>query len=431
MISSLFLLAAARAQSFSGVDFSGLKQNPDLVDFVNSGEYEVPVVRELSSEPAKNSVSKAAKKDWTVMIYINAKNDLESAALVDFNEMETVGSTGRVNFVAELGRSAQFSADDGNWTGARRYLISKDTDTTHISSPVLQSFDDVNMGDWRHLAEFMRWARQNFPAERYALIIWNHGCGWNDAIFDDYLRPQSTRGISLDVDAGSYIATRDMGRIFKEGGSVDLYAADACLMQMAEILAETEYSANIIVGSEDVEPGDGYDYAAVFSLLAARPDMTDAELAQAITSSYASYFTPQQKAVTMSAVNTKRIKELSVYVRDFAASLMANESRELVQTGIAGTLSFYVADYKDLYDFAETMNSLSLNPAVRQASGALAGFIKDKLVYSNATVGSDFQRAGGVSVYLPLSGYLSSYDGLPFAVETGWGEFLKWVGSGK
>ncbi|HOI43016.1 MAG TPA: hypothetical protein PK523_08730, partial [Elusimicrobiales bacterium] len=43
-------------------------------------------------------------KDWTVLIYVSARNNLGIEAIADVNEMEAAGTTGRVNVVAELGR---------------------------------------------------------------------------------------------------------------------------------------------------------------------------------------------------------------------------------------------------------------------------------------------------------------------------------------
>jgi len=43
-------------------------------------------------------------KEWTVMVYLNAKNNLERFGIKDVNEMEMVGSSDKVNIVVEFGR---------------------------------------------------------------------------------------------------------------------------------------------------------------------------------------------------------------------------------------------------------------------------------------------------------------------------------------
>lgn len=76
-----------------------------------------------------SAAAKAAPKEWTVMVFINGKNDLELAGLYNVNQMEKIGSTSKMNIVVEQGRmKGQEGGDtdlDGDWTGARRMLIRK------------------------------------------------------------------------------------------------------------------------------------------------------------------------------------------------------------------------------------------------------------------------------------------------------------------
>src|SRR3989339_2075603 len=91
-------------------------------------------------------------KEWTVMIYMNGKSNVEQFALRDMNRMEAAGSTGRLNVVVELGRMKGQEGDtnaDGDWTGSRRYLVTKDSDPEHITSPVLMKKPVTDMGDYR------------------------------------------------------------------------------------------------------------------------------------------------------------------------------------------------------------------------------------------------------------------------------------------
>ncbi|HOW89803.1 MAG TPA: clostripain-related cysteine peptidase, partial [Elusimicrobiales bacterium] len=126
-----------------------------------------------------------APKEWTIMVFMNGKSNIESFAVRDLNRIETSGSSDRVNIVAELGRSRGLDGDteeDGDWTGVRRYLVTKDQDPGRIASPVLMDLGAADMGDHREVASFVKWAKAEFPAKRYMLIIWDHGWGWIDPI---------------------------------------------------------------------------------------------------------------------------------------------------------------------------------------------------------------------------------------------------------
>ena len=69
---------------------------------------------------------------WTILVFVNGDNDLEAAGLDDVNEMEQVGSTADVNIVVQFDRSPGHSTSDENWSGARRYYVEADDDTTSI-----------------------------------------------------------------------------------------------------------------------------------------------------------------------------------------------------------------------------------------------------------------------------------------------------------
>ena len=100
--------------------------------------------------------------EWTVMIYLDSDNNLESAGIDDINEMEMVGSTTDVNIVVQVDRipysvlaaNNQGYADDvsnGDWTNTRRYYITQDFDPylINISQDFygyleIVAFNDIN-----------------------------------------------------------------------------------------------------------------------------------------------------------------------------------------------------------------------------------------------------------------------------------------------
>jgi hypothetical protein len=42
----------------------------------------------------------------------------------------------------------------------------------------IEDLGEANMGDGNVLGEFVRWSMFNYPAERYMLVLWDHGDGW-------------------------------------------------------------------------------------------------------------------------------------------------------------------------------------------------------------------------------------------------------------
>ena len=104
---------------------------------------------------------------WTFLVYMAGDNNLDGVALRDIEEMARAGSTKDVNILVQLDRI------EDNLT--RRFRI---TQGGGFKKDCLESFGDTNTGDPQILYEFVKWALDNYPADRYALILWNHGSGW-------------------------------------------------------------------------------------------------------------------------------------------------------------------------------------------------------------------------------------------------------------
>ena len=109
----------------------------------------------------------ASQAKWTFLVYMAGDNNLDGAALRDIAEMARAGSTKDVNILVQLDRI------EDNLT--RRFRI---TQGGGFKTDCLESFGDTNTGDPQILYNFVKWAADNYPADRYALILWNHGSGW-------------------------------------------------------------------------------------------------------------------------------------------------------------------------------------------------------------------------------------------------------------
>ena len=124
----------------------------------------------------------ATKPSWTFMVYMAGFNNLSSAATEDLDEMRTVGSTDDVNVVVFVKRLDRESAE--------RIVIRKDGEA---EEPDLVGGADS--GNPQTLLDFVRWAAEAAPADRYALVVWNHGSGWSvDDLDEVYTKVRSQRG---------------------------------------------------------------------------------------------------------------------------------------------------------------------------------------------------------------------------------------------
>ncbi len=377
----------------------------------------------------------AAPAEWTIMVFMNGKNDLEYFAVEDLNEMESVGSTARINIVVEAGRMDGYDNSDGNWKGTRRYFITRDTDTAHVSSAVVENLGKVDMGDYKNLAAFGRWAKEKYPAKKYMLIVWNHGSGWKKSV------KSSAKGISYDAETGNHINTPQLGLALKEIGKVDVYGSDACLMQMAEVGYEIKDYADYIVGSEETEGSDGYPYDTFLAPLAARPEMTSVELARQAVDAYSAYY-KQRGPATQSVIKASALPGLVARVNAWTGAVMAAGLKSAVHTARGDAMTYAMLANKDLYHFTTLVSYFTTNNAVKKATEALQTYIEGDLVVYNRYVrqeypsggwdypadnGQNYANSHGLAVYVPGSQAVGEgYNELAWAAASNWDEFLAW-----
>lgn len=400
-------------------------------------------IRQLVEEASRGNVYELPKavardttKDWTIMVYLNGKNDIEKDAVSAFNLMESVGSSDNVNVVAELGRRRGQKEDSRTWAGSKRYLVTKDDDFKTISSPVKQNLPEADMGDYRHVEEFVAWAKREFPARRYMLILWNHGYGWTDP------KGPQFKAISSDFETGHFIRNAELGAMLRDIGGVDVFGMDACLMQMLEVDYEIYKYAPVIVASEEVSYRYGFNYAFL-STLEQNPTASPEELASYIVDGYASFYKVGMGfPVTLSAIRSSALEGLNARLNAWVDAAMASKDANAMRTARKGVLRFTSRPtYADLHHFVSLVGANTQSTDLIQKGSALMTYIDDMLVIRNGVAknnSSKFANAKGISVTIPVAeqdmrdpfgdaAYGNKYGDLAFAKATKWPQFIKWL----
>jgi len=369
-------------------------------------------------------VHASPESEWTLMVYLDADNNLESAGIKDLNEMETVGSSDSLAIVVQIDRISGYDSSNGNWTETRRYYVTKDSDTENISSNLLENLGELNMGDSSTLSSFVNWTAQNYPAQHYALVLWDHGgsCAsgpgacWDDTNEEDCLTmPEIKEALATVYGA--------------VGKKIDVLAFDACLMGMIEVAYQVCDYANYMVGSEETEPNDGCPYDLILTELAASPSMSPAQLASTIVTKYVSSYTnglpnPEDaQHVTSAALGLTKVNEAAVAVSQLAEAIIGdfNDSEGAVREAWEQAETFS-GDFVDLYNFTQLLKDKVSNATIKTKADSVLDAING-LVISEGH-GTIHSNAHGVSIYYPKKYEKYSYVGLDFACDTLWDEFL-------
>jgi hypothetical protein len=311
-------------------------------------------------------------REWTVMIYMAGDNNLDGQGITDLQDIKRVGSTDEVAILAQFDRAAANRP-------THRYYLQHRSIHERISEDVVPPLSvETNTGSPEALTDFIQWGMQEYPAEKYIVIIWGHGTGINDediyysnrmlrrntkrhGLFRPTLRDTTTHPELVDVAATNsllnvaassgdvatdptlvdsvlvdhvddpiavpLIAPDDTNEDFLDnvelktalinvGQQIDILGMDACLMSMAEVGYQIRESVDFMVASEAEEDVDGWPYRDFLGRLVANPNMSPKTLARTIVEEFdAMYGEVQATAATLSACDLRHPKHEELALR--------------------------------------------------------------------------------------------------------------------
>ncbi|MCI5167220.1 MAG: hypothetical protein D3903_14280 [Candidatus Electrothrix sp. GM3_4] len=300
---------------------------------------------------------------------------------------------------------------------------------------------------------------------KIAIGFWDHGTG----IFDEHdpqekekklremrgsrsvriklLRPSRSRFLTSnltdkqkamlhdDTDNG-LLTNREAGRMLASAldRKVSMIFSDTCLNGMVEVMHEFAEHAEVIVASEDLEPGDGWDYKLWFEKMATEPAVDSASWAKQAVTAFEETYRDKSKLhpCTLGAFSTdnrlaQAFKELIEAVDAHGTGwYWMRDAREITQ-------SFSTYATYDLFHFAENLKKVLENKAdaeaIRGKTDALAAALKSCRVHSVA-LGDKVLNSHGLAFWFPYEKALlvrdiATYSTLSFDVHTGWTAYLK------
>ena len=317
-------------------------------------------------------------KAWTVMVYLDGDNNLEGAAIDDFLEMASVHNSD-VDVVVQFDRAEGYDKRYDDWKTTKRFIMWEDIKPE--ARYALSDLGEINMGAPGTLESFIDWARDKYPAEHYALILWDHGGGWKGGVCSD----DSSDRDSLSMGD----LKQSLADVTSGGTTFDVIGIDACLMGGLEVACEIEDYASLFVASAERIPDYGWDYASIL-----RPSdlgfSVDAETwAERLVASYGTYYTQHPQLVllrnqTLMDADLHYIGLLAEQVSGLADVLMANLASERMHIAYAWNasrhysddpLSTYYQDFLDLYDFCDELNARSSNAVIQLQAVAVMSTI--------------------------------------------------------
>lgn len=401
----------------------------------------------------------ACQKEWAVLVYMAADNDLEPYAWLDLFEMEAdydsgsrrSGSTAKTDVLVQLDTAAE--------TGTRRFHMMQGptpyrrlqesnvgvVDATDISSPVVENFEETDSGSPQTLRDFLAWAMREYPAKHYMLILWGHGEGGMSA-------NDRFGGLAADRTQGTKMSVPQLAGVLREtsrelGRPLDVFASDACLLQTVEVATELSGAASdtedvavrFLVGSTEITSQAGLPYRRLlyelnsgsFRQEGQRMNSREDEawlLARMLPQLTLGSFNPNTgnqgkldptalETLTLSSISAEELRwsllpALHAFAREMNTTLEANPVNAIDFQDIFFSVPSYLGGTRDLgAELAVLRNRLNRNPnlgseeLVYATDEALTALNKTILsvAFGSRYVGAGLQSLGfkGLAVWMP------------------------------
>ena len=326
--------------------------------------------------------------EMTIMLYL-CGTDLESRSAMatsDLQEMLNADLSDKINLIVYTGGCSKWQ---------NNVLSSRTNQIWKLEDGGLRVLNDSvgskSMTDPDTLSDFIQFCAKNYPANRMALIFWDHGGG-------------SVSGYGYDekfASSGSMDLAEIDQALASGGVKFDFVGFDACLMATTETALMLSDHADYLIASEETEPGIGWYYTDWLTRLSDNTSMPTIEIGKQIIDDFVDTCnrkTPGQ-STTLSIVDLAEA-ELTIpkALANFSADtveLIREEKYAQVSNARSGSREFGASsriDQVDLVHLAKNMNTAE-GEALAQA---LLGAVKYNRTSPNMT------NAYGLSIYFPF-----------------------------
>lgn len=340
------------------------------------------------------SSNKIAKQ--TILIYM-VGSDLETengAASMDLEEIRTAGADTTVaNIVVLTGGSLKWQSD-----------ISANANTTYRLDgerwDAVDRADAENMGDAQTLSAFLTESCEKYPAESYALILWDHGggpiegYGFDELYAYDHLTLPEMRQALQNSPFGL------------EKEKLSWVGFDACLMSSIELACTFADFADYMIASQEAVPNQGLNYS--FILQAGAGLMNGEKASRSIIDAYADYYeglnaqlTNSKKTITLSCLDLSATDAVEAAINRLSLQL-----DETMDNGGYSTIAKERSEARTFGRFTLGHNSdlIDLKMLAEQApqkaeelSDALIQSLDQLVVYQR----TNQEETCGVSIFFP------------------------------
>ena len=323
----------------------------------------------------------------TIMVYL-CGTDLESRSGMGTSDLQEMAA-------ANIGKKVNLLVYTGGCSSWRNNIVSSRVNQVYQVMEggvkcLIKDAGTASMTNPDNLAGYIQWSAKNFPADRYELILWDHGSG-------------SVSGYGYDEknkSSGSMTLSGIQSALEKGGVKFDFVGFDACLMATTETALMLSNYADYMVASEETEPGVGWFYTDWLNALGKNTSIPTVQLGQNIIDSFVETCAVKCRGqkTTLSMVD---LSELSNTVPSLLGSFskavstqISDKNYQKIAQARNQTREFAANTRIDQVDLVH----LALNTGLKEGE-ALSKAIRSAVKYNRTSV--NMSNAYGLSIYFP------------------------------
>lgn len=317
--------------------------------------------------------------DMTIIVYIVGSN-LESECGYATRDLEILADANfgdNINVVVQAGGAAKWNnnlLEDGH------------THRFNIKDGRLKNLNDmgrVNMASEDTLADFLKYAAEEYPAKKYTLILWNHGGSIPLQYGAD------------DIFPGEEITYAELNTALKEANiHFDTVVFNACLMATLEVAVSIMDYADYMVAAESVIWG-GLDFTNWLGSIKKNPDASPVKHCEILMKDYMEFLEDYDLLGSISLLDLDKIDEVYTeyvkYAKEVGEDLRNKQYEEY----------YKLRDGCGYYSNTDSVDIITLATLYEtEASDELIKAVEDAVVYSD----SDYDYGNGLATYSPHQG---------------------------
>jgi hypothetical protein len=363
------------------------------------------------------------EREWTIIGYFNGNNNLDntqagtSYIIGDVQEMEHAGGSEAVTSIVML--SSLKTGGNANY-----YKIEKAENQLpdQVKSILLEDMGSKDMSDPQTLINFIKYAKDNYPAKRYMLVLNSHGGGWYG------VSPDEANG------SGDMMSLPDLQMAMETGPHFDIVVFHACLMSMTEVAYEIKDLADYMVSSEIPMPALSVLGANVWlQEMMNNPAMSSYDVSKKIVQCVYDNGSFAQKTTHMAVTDLSKMDALGAKVANLGNKLTTEVGNNWGEVFEAWNETHYICpDFPSFTDLREFVKKLQQKPGlsqinyITQACNDVISAYNDAIPFTKCYLENNEQPYGGLTIHFPQQEQFfdkAEYNNLQFK-ETNWHNFL-------